>query len=340
MGQRAHMTGKPAATIYDVAHSAEVSISTVSRFLNNPAKVAKKTRQRISAAMDTLSYIRQGNSGSRQSRQTGRIGVLAPFFLATSFIERMQGMTPILHEANCEMLVYSIDSPEQLTNHVSTGFFAKRLDGIILMAMTLDETNAAQLDKSGLQVVLIEQHNPLFCCIECDNIRGGALAAEYLVSKGYAPCGYMGQQAVLPYSLQPSTLRIQGFSQTLAAAGHRLNSAHVRLGEVSVEGGYAMAMDLLRRKDRPRSLFAMSDLQAFGAMKAARKLALRVPEDVAIIGFDDIEAADYMELTTISQSLKESGRLAAELLLGRIREPERPLRSIQLRVSVVERSSA
>ncbi len=334
------MTGKPAATIYDVAHSAEVSISTVSRYLNDPAKVAKDTAVRISAAMDALSYIRQGNTGSRQSRQAGRIGVLAPFFPATSFVERMQGMTPVLHEADCEMLVYSIDSPEQLHNHVRTGFFAKRLDGIIIMAMTLDDANAAQLHKSGLQVVLIEQHNPLFCCIECDNIRGGALAAEYLVNRGYAPCGYLGQQTALPYSLQPSALRIQGYAAALTAAGQELNSAFVRLGEVSVDGGYAMAMDLLRQKERPRSLFAMSDLQAFGAIKAARKLALRVPEDIAIIGFDDIEAADYMELTTISQSLKESGRLAAELLLGRIREPERPLRSIQLRVSVVERSSA
>jgi LacI family transcriptional regulator len=84
----------------------------------------------------------------------------------------------------------------------------------------------------------------------------------------------------------------------------------------------------------------MSDLQAFGAMKAARRLSLRVPEDVAILGFDDIEAADYMELSTISQSLKESGRLASELLLGRINEPTRPLQRIQLAVSVVERATA
>ena len=334
------MTKNPVATIYDVADKAGVSISTVSRFLNTPDKVNAETGQRIRLAMDSLSYIRHGNTGTRQSRQTARIGVLAPFFPAPSFVERMQGMTSIFHEANSEMLVYSIDSPSQFDNHVRTGYFTKRLDGIIVMAMLLTEENARQLHRSGLQVVLIEQHHPLFCCIECDNIKGGALAAEYFLSRGYESCGYIGQSTPLPYSLQPSELRIRGYQDALSSAGRRLDPDFVRLGEVSADDGYRMAMELLSHKKRPRALFAMCDLQAFGIIKAARKLKLRVPEDIAILGFDDIEAADYMELTTISQSLKESGRLAAELVLGRMREPDRPLRNIQLRVSVVERSSA
>jgi len=334
------MLGKTPATIYDVADKAGVSISTVSRFLNDPSKVATVTGARIHDAMEVLSYIRQGNAGSRQSRHPGRIGVLAPFFPAPSFVERMQGMTSVFHEADCEMLVYSIDSPEQLNNLVRTGSLTKRLDGIIVMAMLLDEVNARHLHRAGLQVVLIEQHNPLFCCIECDNVKGGALAAEYFLSRGYESFGYIGQNSPLPYSLQPSELRIRGYSDALAAAGYPLSPLCIRLGDVSFEGGYRMALDLLAGARRPRAVFVMSDLQAFGVIKAARKLSLRMPEDVAIIGFDDIEAADYMELTTISQSLKESGRLAAELILGRITEPGRPLQNVQLRVSVVERSTA
>jgi LacI family transcriptional regulator len=334
------MTTNPVSTIYDVADKAGVSISTVSRFLNTPGKVNAATAQRIQTVMDDLSYIRHGNTGTRQSRHTVRIGVLAPFFPAPSFVERMQGMTPVFHEAACEMLVYSVDSPAQLDHYVRSGFFSKRIDGIIVMAMLLSEENARHLHHIGLHVVLIEQHHPLFCCIECDNIKGGALAAEYLTGKGYSPCAFIGQSTPLPYSLQPSDLRIQGYRQGLAAVGQQLEERFVRLGEVSVEDGMRMAVDLLSAAVRPRAIFAMSDLQAFGIIKAARKLGLRVPEDVAIIGFDDVEAADYMELTTISQSLKESGRLAAELILGRMREPERPLRNIQLRVSVVERSSA
>ncbi len=333
------MTRKTQATIYDVADHAAVSITTVSRYLNNPAKVAAETRGRIKTAIENLQYIHQGNTGSRQLRHVTRIGVLAPFFPAPSFVERMQGMTPIFHEANCEMLVYSIDSLEQLNDHIRNSFLKKRLDGIIVMAMLLDEENAAYLKRLGLPVVLIEQNNPLFCSIECDNVKGGALAADYLVSRGYRSFGFIGQNISLPYSLQPSDLRIRGYTEALSGAGYELRRDFVRLGEVSVQGGFRMATELLSGPDRPAALFVMSDLQAFGAVKAAKKLSLRVPEDVAILGFDDIEAADYMELSTISQSLKESGRLAAELLLGRIDEPDRPLRNIQLRVSVVERSS-
>ncbi|HAP43380.1 MAG: hypothetical protein A2087_12140 [Spirochaetes bacterium GWD1_61_31] len=334
------MIHKPAVTIYDVADQAAVSISTVSRYLNNPDKVNGETGARIKAAIDALAYIRHGNAGTKQSRQTGRIGILVPFFPAPSFVERMQGITPVLHAANCELLVYSIDLPQQLDNYLRNGAFTKRLDGIIVMAMSLDEANARLLHRSGMQVVMVEQHNPLFCSIECDNVHGGALAAEYLLSKGYAPCAYIGQKVALPYSLQPSELRVKGFQDALKAAGQPLRPEFALFGEVSVEGGYQLALDLLRRKNRPRSVFAMSDIQAIGVIKAARALQLRVPEDLAIIGFDDIEAADFMELTTINQSLKESGRLAAELLLGRIREMDRPLQNIQLRVSVVERTSA
>ncbi len=334
------MTRKTQATIYDVADQADVSITTVSRYLNDPAKVACATREHIKEAIEELQYIHQGNTGSRQIRHVTRIGVLAPFFPAPSFVERMQGMTPVFHEANCEMLVYSIDSIEQLNDHIRTNFLKKRLDGIIVMAMLLDKENADFLKNAGLQVVLIEQHSPLFCSIECDNVRGGALAAEYLVSRGYRSFGYIGQNVALSYSLQPSNLRSKGYIQGLSLAGYTLRPDFVQLGEVSVQDGYRMATAILSRPDRPRALFVMSDLQAFGAVKAAKKLGLRVPEDVAILGFDDIEAADYMELSTISQSLKESGRLAAELLLGRIAEPDRPLRSIQLQVSVVERASA
>jgi len=333
------MIKTPSATIYDVADHAAVSISTVSRYLNNPDKVNTETGSRIKAAIESLSYIRHGNAGSKLSRQTGRIGVLAPFFPAPSFIERMEGMTPVFHAGNCEMLIHSIDSPQRLNHFLQSVSCTKRLDGIIVIAMRMDDHQANHLHRSGLQVVLIEQSSPLFCSIECDNVRGGALAAEYLLSKEYWPMSYLGQDMALPYSLQPSALRIKGFSETLKNAGHELDPANIRLGEVSVEGGITLATQLLRQNPRPRSIFAMSDLQAIGAIKAARKLGLRVPEDIAILGFDDIEAADYMELTTISQSLKESGRLAAELLIGRIREPQRPLQNIQLRVSVIERAT-
>jgi LacI family transcriptional regulator len=333
------MTVTKGSTIYDVADLAGVSISTVSRYLNSPAKLNAETARRVQEAMDQLAYIPHGNSGSKASRQVGRIGVLTPFFPAPSFVQRLQGMTPVLRQAHCEMVIYTVDSPDQLHEYLHSIPFSKRLDGLIIMSMRIEEAEAERLLHSGLEVVLIEQHHPRFSGVDADNIRGGAVAAEHFLERGYTKCGFVGEKVNLPYSLQPSELRWQGYRESLLQAGHPVQERYVRMGEGSVEDGCRMGLELLGFSDRPRAIFAMSDLQAIGVLRAARQLGLRVPQDVAVLGFDDIEAADYVELSTVSQALGESGRLAAELLLGRIREPGRPHQAIQLKVTVVQRST-
>jgi len=289
--------------------------------------------------MDQLGYIPHGNTGTKASRQVGRIGILTPFFPAPSFVQRLQGMTPVFRQAHCEMLIYTVDTPEQLQEYLHSIPFSKRLDGLIIMSMRIGHDDAQRLSRAGLQVVLIENHHPQFSGVEADNVRGGILAAEHFLSKGYAPCAFVGERTVPAYSLHTSEPRGQGYQETLAKAGLPVAPTDILLGEVTVEDGQRMGLELLSRACRPRAVFAMCDLQAIGVLRAARQLGLRVPQDVAVLGFDDIEAADYMDLSTVSQSLGESGRLAAELLLGRIREPDRPLQSIHLKVSVIQRSS-
>lgn len=329
----------PGSTIYDVASQAGVSITTVSRYLNNPEKVNTETALRVQAAMDRLAYIPHGNTGSKASRQVGRVAVLTPFFPAPSFVQRLQGMTPVFRQAHCEMVIYTIDEPGQLTELLRSMPFAKRFDGLVVMAMRVTDEEASRLAAAGLQVVLVENHHPLFCGVEADNAVGGALAARHLVERGYTSFGFLGDTNDLAYSLHPGDLRLAGYRGALAEAGFSLADRHVLKGEPTVADGLRMGLELLAGPDRPRAVFAMSDLLAIGLLKAARQTGLRVPEDLAVVGFDDIEAADYMELTTVSQALYESGRLAAELLVGRIREPERPLQTAQLKVSVVVRST-
>ena len=329
----------PGSTIYDVADLAEVSISTVSRYLNNPEKVNSATATRVKTAMDRLAYIPHGNTGTKASRQVGRIGVLTPFFPAPSFVQRLQGMTPVFRQAHCEMLIYTVDTQEQLQEYLRSIPFSKRLDGLIIMSMRIGDDDARRLARAGLQVVLVENHDANFSGVEADNVRGGVLAAEHFLSKGYHPCAFVGESIVPAYSLYSSEPRGRGFKETLAKAGVAVDPSHIRLGDTTVEDGQRMGLELLSGDRRPRAIFAMCDLQAIGVLRAARHLGLKVPEEVAVLGFDDIEAAEYMDLSTVSQSLAESGRLAAELLLGRIREPDRPLQSIHLKVSVIQRST-
>lgn len=327
------------STIYDVANQAGVSIATVSRYLNTPAKVNAATSVRIREAMDQLAYIPHGNSGRSDQRRTGRIGVLAPFFPAPSLVQRIGGMIPVLREANCELLIYTVDSPQQLDDYLHSMPMTKRLDGLIIMSMKISDSASERLLGTSLQVVMVEQQSTFFSSVECDNTRGGELAARHFLDRGLLPAAFIGESHTHPYSLQPGVLRWDGFRGEMAKAGHPVHQKHVRLGALSVEAGKSMALELLTQQDRPRSIFAMCDLQAVGVLKAARELGLRVPQDLAVLGFDNIETADHVDLTTVSQSLEESGRLAAEVLLDRIKDPQRPLQNIHLQVFIVERKT-
>lgn len=327
------------STIYDVAKLAGTSISTVSRYLNNPEKVNVATAESINRAINQLGYFRHGNTGSKSSRQLGRVGVLTPFFPAPSFVQRLQGMTPVFRQANFEMVIYTVENPDQLNEYLQSFPFMRRLDGLIVMSMIVSEPDSRRLLQSGLQVVMIEHHNPHFSRVVCDNIRGGRLAATYFLSRGYRSCAFLGDWTELPYSLHPTDERLEGFRAALAEGGLVLGGEYVKLGKGTVDDSRVLAGELMDMAAAPRAVFAASDLMAIGALKAARERGLRVPEDVAVLGFDDIEMAEYLDLSTIDQKLTESGRLAAELLTARIRDPGRPLQSINLDVRVVERST-
>jgi len=327
------------SNIYDVAAAAGVSIATVSRYLNNNSKVSASTREKLQKVISDMNYFPTGNMSPKAKRYLGRIGVLTPFFPSPSFVERIKGIAEVLHGTAYELLIYSVDSQEQLDEYLHSIPFTKRLDGLIIISLFVDYHSCERLLHSGLETVFIENGHPQFCSVVADNLRGGELAAQHLLEKKLTPCGFICEELPPSYSFQPARIRFEGFSMGLEAGGHPIRPEHIRYGEYSVESARTIAKEMLSRSDRPRSIFTYGDLQAVGVLKAAKDLGLRVPEDLGVIGFDDTEMADYMELTTISQALKESGRVAAETLLNRLKEPGRPAQEIQLPVKVVIRST-
>jgi DNA-binding LacI/PurR family transcriptional regulator len=210
---------------------------------------------------------------------------------------------------------------------------------LIIMSMHIGDTDARRLIQTNLHAVMIESASPRFTSVEADNVLGGRLAAQCFVDKGYLPCAFIGEQTSLPYSVQPSAMRLAGFRQVLEASDHPLLPELTRTGEVSVDDGCRMAGELLDLPRPPRAIFAMSDLQAIGVLKAARQRGIEMPGRLAVMGFDDIEAAGFLDLSTVSQSLEESGRVAAQLLMDRIRQPDRPIQRVHLDVRVVERET-
>jgi LacI family transcriptional regulator len=323
-----------------VASEAEVSIATVSRFLNGSDNVKEATGRRIAKAMETLDYVPQGNAGARANRSVGRIGVLTPFFPAPSFVERLRGLIPPLRQNSFEVVVYTIEGPEQLDEYLTSVPFTRRIDGLILMSVRLTEEQHRMLKASGLHVVMIESDDENYSRVLADDYRGGRIAAELFLEKKYLPCLYLADKnRDISYSCHPSEIRLQGFQERLAKGGHELKEPMIIDSDTTVEDARRVFGAYLDSHPAPRGVFAMSDLQAVGALKAARDRKIRVPEEMAILGFDDIESADWMDLSTISQHLGDSGWAAAGLLLERISGKTASLQKVNLQVTLIERST-
>ena len=333
------MADRHRSTIYSVAAKAGVSISTVSRFLNTPDLVAEETARRIQSWMSQLDYIPHGHVGLRTHRDIRRIGVLSPFFTAPSFVQRMRGMSESFQQADCEMVVCAVDSPAQLAGYLRSVSFLGRFDGLIVISMAISDDDAKRLKASGLHVVGIESPSPLFASVDADNVLGGALAARCFLDKGYTACAFLGEETPPPFSPRPSETRLGGFREALEAAGHPLAPDMVRTGKPTVEDAFRMTGELLALPRPPRAIFAMSDLMAIGALRAAGQRGVAVPGQLAVLGFDDIDAAGWLGLSTVSQSLVESGRVAARLLVESIKDDRQPLQRVHLDVRLVERET-
>lgn len=327
-------------TIYDVASLAGLSIATVSRVLNSPERVNDATRSKVMAAIDALGYVPKAEARARALQGTRRIGVVTPFFTAPSFVQRLRGVNVALAPTNYELIIYTVESAERLQGYLASLSLTGNLDGLIIMSLAICEEDARRLVANHLETVLIEFHHEGFSSIEIDDCTGGRLAAQYLVRKGHRVCGFLGDIDPPEYAIRPVAGRLQGFRQGLAEAGCPLLDQYIRSSDYDLETSRQAACELLMMPERPTAIFAAADIQAIAVMKVARYLGLKIPQDLAIIGFDDLDMADYVGLTTVRQPLDDSGRIAVELLLSRLSDPSRPVQRVKLPLHVVERDTA
>jgi LacI family transcriptional regulator len=335
------MQKKRIPNIYDVAKTSGVSISTISRVLNAPDKVNPETRRRVISAIDKLGFVPKAEARAHAMKNTNRIGVLTPYFTAPSFVQRLRGVAAALSKANYELVIYPVDSVEHLQAYTSSIPIMRNIDGLIIMSLAIEDKDALRLHDNGMETVLIEYSHPKLNNIVIDDIQGGRMAAKRLLEKGHKKLAFLGDiEPPERYAIHPVKSRLQGFKETLDEAGISMQKKYIIQASYSQEDSRRAALHLLTLSAPPTAIFAASDIQAASMMKVARQLKIRIPEDVAIIGFDDIDMADHMDITTIRQNLDESGRLAAEILLARIAEPNRPLQHIRLPLTLIERQTA
>jgi len=328
-----------AATIYDVAKKAGVSVSTVSRAVNEPHLVQEETRQKVMKAVEQLKFVPKAEATVLARKHLGSIGVLVPFFTSPSFVQRMRGVAAALSETKFELVVYTVSSRTQLDEYLDVLPLWRRLDGLILMSMPLSEEQTRHLRSHSLEVVTVEFASGDFCSVEIDNVQGGRMAARHLVEKGRRRCAFVGESGVPEHIIHLSDLRLEGFRLGLQEAGTDLPEQYISRGPFSRDGVTRQAESLLELPAAPHAIFAYSDLHAANILRVARARGMRVPEDLSIVGFDGTDLSDYLGLTTVDQGLDESGRVAAETLIARLTDRGRPSQNTRLRLSIVERAT-
>lgn len=329
--------GKKVPTIFDVSKLSGYSISTISRVINYPEKVNINTRQVINNAIDQLGFVPKAEARARALRFMGRIGVITPFFTAPSFVQRMRGLAGSLSKENFDLVIYTVDSNNRLQSYLSSLPLTGNLDGLVIMSLPVSDNDVKRLNDHYLPTVLIEYPHPQLNSVEIDDVKGGILATEYLINKGHRRIAFLGDTDLPEYSIHPVNLRLKGFRQALMAANIQVPEKFIRLAPYNQEQAREIAKELIELPDPPTAIFAATDFQALGVLKATRQLGIKVPDELAIIGFDDLDMAEFEDLTTVRQHLDESGRIAIEILLSQISDFSRPVQHVYLPLNVIER---
>lgn len=301
-------------TIKDIAKAADVSYATVSRALNAKYGVNEGTRERIVKLAEELGYTPNAIARGLVSRQTHTIGLILPDITNPFYPEVAGGIEDAAADRGWGVLLCNTNwDPEREERYLRL-LTERRVDGIIISPVSGDSRGTREaIDSLPVPVVYVAKapkRSPR-SCVTIDDVRGGYLATRHLIDEGYREIGFIG--ADTESSVDE---RLTGFRKAHAEAGIPVREQWIWLEDFRSETGYRTVRRTIESGGYPRAIFAENDLLAVGAIQGIREQGLRVPEDIAVVGFDDIPVASLqdVQLTTVAQPKREMGRIAAGLL--------------------------
>lgn len=302
-------------TIRDVAKQAGVGVGTVSRVLNGGGSVAVETRNKVVQAIELLNYRPSPAARTLSRGRAATIGVTAPFLTSPSVVQRLQGVVAGLDGSDYDLGLASVETPEQRERRFADLCQRHRVDGAILISLAPSADEARLLTSTGVPTVLVDARCKGLPSIVIDDVSGGRLATDHLIELGHRRIAFLSDDSDPAFRFTASGDRRRGYLQALAAAGIESEPHLIVACPHGREEAAAAAAAILAADRRPTAIFAASDTQALGVLQAARTLGIRVPDELSVIGFDDIELAGFVGLTTVRQPLFESGAAAARMLL-------------------------
>ena len=303
---------KRAVTIQDVAKTAGVSISTVSRVLNGKTDVANDTQDRILSVIEDLGFTTNLAAKSMRSVKTNLIGLIMPDIAYPFAIEVMKGVNRAIAKSEYDLLVYTTGDVRKYATASHEQKYVSLLnnsitDGVIIVAPAAAEFSSDAPIVSVDPLII----NPSYPSVYATNYQGAVAAMQYLLGLGHKRIGFISGRP----ELVSSNRRMKGYHDSLAKAGITMDKSLVSAGDYTTETALQCTRALLALNEPPTAIFAANDQTAVGVFQVAQELGVRIPEDLSVIGFDNIPESKYMGLTTVDQFLSEMGFVATQMLI-------------------------
>lgn len=314
-------------TIYDIAKDAHVGIGTVSRVLNNHPNVSLSTRTRVLTIANRLNWQPHPYARGLARQKTNSILAVVPFFSTYFFVEVLRGVQSRLGEIEYDLILCRINDPHHVDELLKKNSLRMKVDGVLILSMAVPDRFVEQYDRLKIPVVLVDTKRKGLDSMYVENVKGAHTATEHLISLGHKRIGMPNASM----RSQPVRERLEGFKQAMNEAGIEIDP-HLTLSSNSTvldgftrESGYELMKELLSLgTEKPTAVLVSSDIQASGALWAIEESGLRCPEDIAVVGFDDIELAGHLRLTTMRQPMFDMGVLAARKIEERINGSQLP----------------
>ena len=323
-------------TIQDVAKTAGVSVSTVSRVLNGKVDVASETQDRIRSVIDDLGYTTNLAARSMRSFKKNMVGLIMPDIAYPFAIEVMKGVNRAIAESEFDLLVYTTGDVRKSGRASHEQKYVSLLnnsitDGVVIVAPVTGEfvTDAPIVSIDPLM------SEPSYASVHATNYQGAMGAMEYLLSLGHRRIGFISGRA----ELESSTRRLMGYRDALKKAGLKIDERLIASGDYTTETGMTCAQQLLSMENPPTAIFASNDQMAMGVFQVAQERGLRIPQDLSVIGFDNIMESKYMGLTTVDQFISEMGFVATQMLFQLINGEPLATQTYKMQTQLVIRNS-
>lgn len=338
----------PKITLKEIAEKAGVSKTAASYAFNRPEQLSEKTLARILAVADELGYSPDPVARNLKKRQTGYIGILVPQPLSTilrnpHFLVFLEGVS-----LECEKVGLSFMLVPPMKGSLRRAIVQAAVDGFLTVGLETFRETMQVLQQRDIPFVMVDSEPvEAISCVNPDDEDGAYQAMAHVLARGHEEIAILGIRSGMfgHYDEYAGTLRrrIDGYQRALAESGLSLRSRKIRLIECECEsqGGYHAMRQIWELRRRPTAIVAMADILAMGALQAARKMGIAVPQEICLVGYDDIPASVLTcpALTTVRQPILDKGRVAAQLLIDHLLHHEETTRHIKLPVELVERES-